>query len=85
MDNAQRWLQIVYDSAIEKSANVKKENVYITATASIVVAYICTVRYYRYKNINLIRKKYPNPDDILNDSEAAQFIYNITTRKEFPC
>lgn len=65
--------------------NIKQyDAIYITAAATTlttILAYMGIVRYNSYKNLNLIRAKYPNPDDILNDSEAAHFVYNIVTKK----
>ena len=46
--------------------------------------YLCYVRYHRYKNINTIREKYPDPDAILKDPEAAAYINNHFAGKEFP-
>lgn len=48
-----------------------------TAALAAFVAYLMAVHSLRYKNLRMLREKYPNPDDILNDSEAANFVYNI--------
>ena len=53
--------------------------------ATSIVLYLCYVRYRRYKNINTIRTKYPDPDAILHDPEAAAYINNHFSGKEFPC
>ncbi|RCH97259.1 hypothetical protein CU097_011421 [Rhizopus azygosporus] len=61
-------------------------NARLTTTAIIlsVLTYLIVVRRLRYKNLNLIRKRYPSPDQVLVDPAAAQFIYTITACKEFP-
>lgn len=66
----------------------QKETKFILSAAaggSILLLYLATVRHLRYKNINSIRKKYPNPQDILNNIEFAREIASITVKKEFPC
>jgi hypothetical protein len=88
MESAKVWIQNAIDVIINSTAKINGDNTVLltaTTTASIFIAYLCTVRYYRYKNLNLIRAKYPNPKDILNDAEAANFIYATITGKEFPC
>lgn len=62
-------------------------NAHLVSTATILSAltYLMVVRRLRYKNLNLIRKRYPSPDQVLTDPAAAQFIYTITACKEFPC
>lgn len=92
LQRAQTWLENIYVTTLNRVAdvtsNIKQDDaICITAAATFtsILAYMGIVRYNRYKNLNLIRAKYPNPDDILNDSEAAHFVYNIVTRKEFPC
>ncbi|GAA5808741.1 hypothetical protein MFLAVUS_002136 [Mucor flavus] len=91
LQRAQTWLENIYVTTLNRVAdvtsNIKQDDaICITAAATFtsILAYMGIVRYNRYKNLNLIRAKYPNPDDILNDSEAAHFVYNIVTRKEFP-
>ncbi|KAI8137241.1 hypothetical protein BJV82DRAFT_636293 [Fennellomyces sp. T-0311] len=48
------------------------------------LCYVAAVRYYRYKCINDLRRKYPDPDVILKNGKIAQEIYCQTFRKEFP-
>ncbi|KAI8982085.1 hypothetical protein BDF20DRAFT_817717 [Mycotypha africana] len=49
-----------------------------------ILSYLMWVRYRRYKYIVMIRKKYPNPLDVLNNPEIAQEIHATTMKKEFP-
>ncbi|KAI9474106.1 MAG: hypothetical protein EXX96DRAFT_580615 [Benjaminiella poitrasii] len=55
----------------------------ILASASI-LAYLGLVRYLRFKAINDIRKKHPNPKDALTNIDTANEINAITAKKEFP-
>lgn len=81
------------DNLVDKMANlfkaggVQNQDTFIltAAAASIVVLYLATVRHLRYKNINAIRAKYPNPQDVLDNIDIAREINAITTKKEFPC
>jgi hypothetical protein len=87
MESSQVWLQNILSIAIKKNKEISQNPFLFAATtsASILVAYLCTVRYHRYKNLNTIRKMHPNPDAILHDAEAARSIYGIVFGKEFPC
>jgi hypothetical protein len=78
-------VQKICDLALEKTRQAERKEAVLVTAAAAFLTYMFTVRYNRYKNLKMIRAKYPNPDNILNDSEAAQFVYNVTTRKEFPC
>jgi hypothetical protein len=66
-------------------STLPKDNVLLLTAASALVIYLGTVRYLRYKNLNYIRSKYPNPQEILDNIDAAQEVYAFTTKKEFPC
>ncbi|KAI7868278.1 hypothetical protein BDF14DRAFT_1794893 [Spinellus fusiger] len=49
-----------------------------------VFTYLLVVNHYRYKIINEIRRKYPDPKVVLENYEIAQEIYNNIFFKEFP-
>ncbi|ORZ03990.1 hypothetical protein BCR43DRAFT_484320 [Syncephalastrum racemosum] len=51
---------------------------------SAVVLYVASVRALRYRNLNYIRRKYPDPDVCMTDKDAAEEVYNIMFRREFP-
>ncbi|GAN03118.1 DUF2236 family protein [Mucor ambiguus] len=69
-----------------KAGGVQNQDKFIltTAAVSIVVLYLATAKHLRYKNINTIRAKYPNPQDVLDSIDIAREINAITTKKEFP-
>ncbi|CAO3582232.1 unnamed protein product [Absidia cylindrospora] len=46
--------------------------------------YCGIVRHYRYKSLNEMIKKYPDPNTILESKEAASEIYSNIFRREFP-
>ncbi|KAI9273045.1 hypothetical protein BDA99DRAFT_477385 [Phascolomyces articulosus] len=48
------------------------------------LCYLAVVRRYRYRYINELRRKYPDPRIALNDSKVAAEVFDITFRKEFP-
>lgn len=80
------------DSLVHKITNlcnggVQNQNAFMltAATTSIFALYLATVRHLRYKNINAIREKYPNPQDVLDNIDIAREINAITVKKEFPC
>lgn len=60
---------------------------YLVSTVIVIalVSYLITVHRQRYKNLEYIRKKYPDPNQILNDIAAAVEVLAITGQKEFPC
>lgn len=70
-----------------KAGEVQSQDAFLltTAAASILVLYLATARHLRYKNINAIREKYPNPQEVLDNIDIAREINAITTKKEFPC
>ncbi|KAI9494453.1 hypothetical protein BDB00DRAFT_787074 [Zychaea mexicana] len=49
-----------------------------------ICCYLAIVRRYRYKYINALRRKYPDPNIAVQDSKIAAEIFNTTLRKEFP-
>ncbi|EIE85959.1 hypothetical protein RO3G_10669 [Rhizopus delemar RA 99-880] len=59
---------------------------YLVSTVVVIalVSYLITVHRQRYKNLEYIRKKYPDPNQILNDTAAAVEVLAITGQKEFP-
>lgn len=60
---------------------------YLVSTVVVIalVSYLATVHRQRYKNLECIRKKYPDPNQILNDTAAAIEVLAIAGQKEFPC
>lgn len=68
-----------------KHLGVHKDNILVLTAVSALVIYLGTVRYLRYKNLDYIRTKYPNPQEVLDSLEIAQEINAITMKKEFPC
>ncbi|KAI8070903.1 hypothetical protein BC940DRAFT_234999 [Gongronella butleri] len=50
----------------------------------VLLVYCSVVRYYRYQHLNAIKRKYPDPDVILKDLDAAYEIYSHIFRREFP-
>ncbi|CAO3608097.1 unnamed protein product [Cunninghamella blakesleeana] len=55
-----------------------------TLITVILGVYCGLVRRYRYDYLNEIRKKYPDPNMVLNDHQAAIEIYSHIFRREFP-
>ncbi|CAO3700106.1 unnamed protein product [Rhizopus stolonifer] len=58
--------------------------IYLLPSLVLIIAYMATVRKMRYKNLEYIRKKYPDPNQILKDPAAAVEVLAITAQKEFP-
>ncbi|KAI9495130.1 hypothetical protein BDB00DRAFT_272599 [Zychaea mexicana] len=77
VDAGMAWLQILFDRDNRKQTG-------ITIGAASAVVYLALVRYLRYRNINAIKEKYPDPTLALRDSAVAEEVYNTTLRKEFP-
>lgn len=55
------------------------------AAATTSVIYLALVRYLRYRYINELRRKYPDPTIALKDPAVAEEVFDITARREFPC
>lgn len=55
------------------------------AAATTSVLYLALVRYLRYRNINKLRRKYPDPTIALKDHAVAEEVFDTTARREFPC
>lgn len=55
------------------------------AAATTSVLYLALVRYLRYRNINKLRRKYPDPTIALKDPAVAEEVFDTTVRREFPC
>lgn len=51
----------------------------------LVAGYLGYVRYHRYKFLNSIVNKYPDPNIVLQNHDIAMEIYSDIFRKEFPC
>lgn len=52
---------------------------------SALVLYVAAVRALRYRNLHYIQRKYPDPNVCMTDKDAAEEVYNLMFRKEFPC
>lgn len=50
----------------------------------LLACYMAVVRFFRYRFVKELRRKYPDPDIVLKDSAIAEEIYCHTFRKEFP-
>ncbi|KAI9495128.1 hypothetical protein BDB00DRAFT_927803 [Zychaea mexicana] len=48
------------------------------------VIYLALVRYFRFRSINQLKRKYPDPTLPLRDLEAAEEVFSALTRREFP-
>ena len=55
------------------------------AAATTSVLYLALVRYLRYRYINKLRLKYPDPTIALKDPRVAEEVFDTTVRREFPC
>ncbi|KAI9307150.1 hypothetical protein BJ944DRAFT_198105 [Cunninghamella echinulata] len=55
-----------------------------TLLAVVIGVYCSLVQRYRYSYLNELRKKYPDPNTVLNDHDAAIEIYSHIFRREFP-
>ncbi|KAI7853000.1 hypothetical protein BDC45DRAFT_606905 [Circinella umbellata] len=51
---------------------------------SAAVIYVTLVRYFRYRRINQLKRKYPDPTIALHDHAVAEEVFNSTKGKEFP-
>ncbi|KAI9263049.1 hypothetical protein BY458DRAFT_240477 [Sporodiniella umbellata] len=57
---------------------------YLTLGIVLLFLYLTLVRRLRYKNLEYIRNKYPDPDEVLKNPQAAIEVLSITGLKEFP-
>ncbi|KAF7729233.1 hypothetical protein EC973_004763 [Apophysomyces ossiformis] len=55
-----------------------------TLVAVCAIFYVSLVRYYRFRWVNSLRLKYPDPNVVLKDKKLALEIYSHTFRREFP-
>ncbi|KAG2228134.1 hypothetical protein INT45_009180 [Circinella minor] len=70
---------------VNGSSLVKKNRGTIASAATIAsVYYLVAVRSQRYRYINELRDKYPDPAMPLKDSKIAAEVFDTTIRKEFP-
>lgn len=70
---------------VQQNKQLTKLKDYAIPVGATFIVYLGVVRYYRYKNLKHIMKRYPNPQAILYDAEAAQEVFSITVKREFPC
>ncbi|KAI9258118.1 hypothetical protein BDA99DRAFT_606337 [Phascolomyces articulosus] len=56
----------------------------IGAGIGVTVVYLALVRFFRYRRINKLKQKYPNPRVALYDSAVAEEVFTTTTTIEFP-
>ncbi|KAI9258121.1 hypothetical protein BDA99DRAFT_515289 [Phascolomyces articulosus] len=75
IETGKSWLDFIF-----------KQNGKETATigAATAILYLALVRLLRYRNINAIKKKYPDPTLALTDPDVAAEVYDTTVRKDFP-
>lgn len=52
---------------------------------TMLLVYMSMVRYLRYRHLRKLQAKYPDPQQVLDDPEAAQEIYSNFANREFPC
>ncbi|KAI7894880.1 uncharacterized protein EV154DRAFT_59624 [Mucor mucedo] len=76
MESLFTWIEKVSKSRI-------KENKTALACTTVLI-YMGIVRYLRYKNLRTIQAKYPDPQQVLDDPDAAQEIYSKFFSREFP-
>ncbi|KAI9245362.1 hypothetical protein BDA99DRAFT_447889 [Phascolomyces articulosus] len=71
---------------LQKCSSLTKDNQrnIVSAVAVITICYLATVRSQRYRYINELRRKYPDPTLPLKDSKIAAEVFDTTIRKEFP-
>lgn len=58
---------------------------YIAGGAAIIVSYLALVHMIRFRYINALRRKYPDPTLPLRDAKVAEEIFDTTFRYDFPC
>jgi uncharacterized pyridoxamine 5'-phosphate oxidase family protein len=83
VEEIMKWIQ--NNSLFDKINNNNKVLPATAITGTTLVIYLGSVRYLRYRNLKTIIKRYPNSNDILEDAEAAQDVFSITMKLEFPC
>jgi hypothetical protein len=81
MENILHYIQYSLDTIQKQDKSIIKV---LTGTVVLLV-YMSIVRYLRYKTLNRIKNKYPDPQYVLDNAEAAQDIFSITSKCEFPC
>ena len=82
--------QLYYmDSVIASLSNWLSDNdnrvLLWKAAATTSIIYLALVRYLRYRYINKLRRKYPDPTIALKDHTVAEEVFDTTVRREFPC
>lgn len=58
---------------------------YIVGGTAIIVSYLALVHMIRFRYINALRRKYPDPTLPLRDAKVAEEIFDATFRHDFPC
>ena len=59
--------------------------IYIIGGIVLVVIYLVLVHMLRFRSINALRRKYPDPTLPLRDSRVAEEVFNTTFRYDFQC
>jgi hypothetical protein len=85
MENITNWIQKSSDELLNKVPEKDTKTISAALACTTVLVYLGIVRYLRYKNIKSIIKKYPDPQQVLDDPAVAKEIYSMTMSKEFPC
>lgn len=65
-------------------ANSEMADLFLTSLVVLALGYLAYVRFYRYKRLNSMIKKYPDPNAVLQNHDIAMEIYSDIFRKEFP-
>ena len=75
------WINVLLDK------EPSRLGIEITAGAMtvILITYLIVVRSLRYRYINQLKQKYPDPTVALHDLSVAEEVFYISGRREFPC
>ncbi|KAI9493651.1 hypothetical protein BDB00DRAFT_821989 [Zychaea mexicana] len=76
----------IANNYLHKGASSVKDNwkPIVSAFGIITVYHLVEIRRHRYRYINELRQKYPDPSIALKDSQVAAKVFDIAMRKEFP-
>ena len=76
----------MFNTCLIKGSSAVKKNRITIASATVItsVCYLAAVRIQRYRYINDLRHKYPDPSMPLKNSKIAAEVFDTTIRKEFP-
>ena len=76
----------MFNTCLVNSSSALKKNRVTIASAAVItsICYLAAVRSQRYRYINDLRHKYPDPSMPLKNSKIAAEVFDTTIRKEFP-